>query len=339
MLAHGRPTATGRSLIEEQIAPVLPQRIRQAILGLPGDVLGRLEEIRLRLGRPLQICYGGRDSFLSLQGKESPDPLDGHPLDEEDICQTLNLMTHSSLYALEEELKRGYLTIPGGHRVGIAGRALLDGQGQVRSLKEIAAFNVRIARDVRRVADGIARLLVDSASYRLHNTLLISPPQCGKTTLLRDITRRLSSGELHPKLPGLKVGIVDERSEIAACWRGVPQHDLGPRADVLDACPKAEGMVMMIRSLSPQVLVTDEIGRAEDGQALLEAIYAGVNVITSAHGFGMQEVRHRPVLRELFELGAFTRYIVLSRRRGPCTIEGVFDRRGERLSGGGSAHA
>lgn len=326
-------------IINEQIIPVLPTRIRQAILQLPGDVLQQLEEIRLRVGRPLQIYYGGRDAFVNLLGKITQESETAHLIDEEDIHQTLNLMTQSSLYALEEELRRGYITIPGGHRVGIVGRTLLDGQGLVRGLKEITAFNLRIARDVRQAAEGIRHLLIDSAAYRLHNTLLISPPQCGKTTLLRDLARRLSTGTLHPKLPGMKVGIVDERSEIAACWRGVPQHDMGPRADVLDACPKAEGMQMMIRSMSPQVLVTDEVGRPEDGHALMEAIYAGVSVITTAHGFSMQEVRNRPVLRQLFEQGAFSRYIVLSRRHGPCTIEGVYDKSGALVMTGSEAHA
>jgi len=326
-------------IIEEQITPVLPARIRQAVLQLPGDVLQQLEEIRLRLGRPLQIYYGGRNAFVNLLGKITLESETAHLIDEEDIHQLLNLMTQSSLYALEEELRRGYITIPGGHRVGIVGRALLDGQGLVRGLKEITSFNLRIARDVRQAAEGIRHLLIDSAAYRLHNTLLISPPQCGKTTLLRDLARRLSAGTLHPKLPGMKVGIIDERSEIAACWRGVPQHDMGPRTDVLDSCPKAEGMQMMIRSMSPQVLVTDEVGRPEDGHALMEAIYAGVSVVTTAHGFSMQEVRNRPVLRQLFEQGAFTRYIVLSRRNGPCTIEGVYDKKGELVMTGSEAHA
>jgi stage III sporulation protein AA len=325
-------------VIAEQIAPVLPERIRRSILGLPGDVRERLEEIRIRLGRPLQVYAGGRDGFVNLEGQMASDPQKGHRIEEEDVSQTLNLITHSSLYVLEEELRRGYITIPGGHRVGIAGRALLNGQGQVRSMKEITAFNIRIARDVRQASAQLAPLLIDSASYRLYNTLLISPPQCGKTTLLRDLVRRLSYGELHKRLPGLKVGVVDERSEIAASWRGLPQHDLGPRTDVLDACPKAEGMQMLIRSMSPDVLVTDEIGRPEDGQALLEAIYAGVHVITSAHGFGMHDVRRRPVLQQLFEQGAFARYIVLSRRGGPGTIEGVYDCKGERLLTGSEAH-
>ncbi|KEO82534.1 stage III sporulation protein AA [Tumebacillus flagellatus] len=341
MIVHNRlhpATLDLDPVLRDQIAPVLPQRLRQAVLSLPDDIRRQIEEVRIRLGRPLQIYYGGREGFVTLAGSLSSRAEDGHLIDDDDIAQTLNLMTHSSLYALEEELRRGYLTIPGGHRVGLAGRALLDGAGQLRGLKEITTFNLRIARDVRHAAEKIRHLLIDSTAYRLYNTLLISPPQCGKTTLLRDLARHLSCGTLHPKLPPQKVGIVDERSEVAASWRGVPQHDLGPRTDVLDGCPKAEGMQMMIRSMSPHVLVTDEIGRPEDGAALLEAIHAGVHVVTTAHGFGMHEVRNRPVLRQLFEQGAFHRYIVLSRRRGPCTIEGVYDRRGERVQTGSESH-
>jgi stage III sporulation protein AA len=319
------------AVLREQIAPVLPLSVRQAVLSLPGDVQSEIEEIRLRMGRPLQVLYGGRDAFVTWQGKVTREPDAAYRLNEEDLAQALNLMSGSSLYALEEELRRGYITIQGGHRVGIAGRALLDSSGNVRGMKEIAAFNLRVARDVKNAAEGVGPLLIDSVSHRLHNTLLISPPQCGKTTMLRDLARKISQGTLHPKVPGQKVGIVDERSEIAASWRGVPQHDLGPRTDVLDACPKAEGMAMMIRSMSPQVLITDEIGRTEDGHALLEAIHAGVTVITTAHGFGMHEVRTRPLLQKLYELGAFSRYIILSRRRGPCTIEGVYDKRGEQI--------
>jgi stage III sporulation protein AA len=326
-----------QNVIREQIAPVLPSRLRKAILSLSEDVLQSLEEIRIRLARPLMICYGGRDGFVSADGGVYVNPAQGCLIEEEDIRQTLNLLTHSSLYALEEELRRGYITIGGGHRVGLAGRALLNGQGQVRGLKEIAAFNIRIARDVRGAALPLAAHLIEPATSRLYNTLLISPPQCGKTTLLRDLARQISSGTLHQSLTGMKVGIVDERSEIAATWRGVPQHDLGPRVDILDACPKAEGMQMMIRSLSPQVLITDEIGRSEDSLAVMEAIHSGVGVIATVHGFGLQEVRRRRELCELFEQGAFHRYIVLSRRRGPCTIEDVYDHSGVRIATGEGA--
>lgn len=173
---------------------------------------------------------------------------------------------------MEEELRKGFITIPGGHRIGLAGRTVLSGGG-VEHLRDITGFNVRIAREVPGIADGVLPYLLDKGRQRMMHTLILSPPQHGKTTLLRDLARQISLGELGKRegiRPGLKVGIVDERSEIAGSRRGVPAFDVGPRTDVLDGCPKAEGMMMMIRSLSPDVLIADEIGRPEDAEAVTE---------------------------------------------------------------------
>ena len=134
----------------------------------------------------------------------------------------------------------------------------------------------------------------DRRNGRVYHTLVISPPQAGKTTLLRDLARLISEGAGILGQAGKKVGIVDERSEIAGCFQGVPQLDIGTRTDVLDACPKAEGIMLMLRSLSPQVIVTDELGRAEDVQAIAEAVSAGVSVITSVHGSSLEEICQRP---------------------------------------------
>ena len=161
------------------------------------------------------------------------------------------------------------------------------------------------------------RYLIDDAHNTIHHSLIISPPQCGKTTLLRDLARMLSEGSWAApqsavrRSKGLKVGIVDERSEIAASHAGLPTFDVGPRTDVLDACPKAEGMMMMIRSLSPHVLIVDEIGRKEDAEAIVEAMHAGIRVIATAHGKNMEELSQRPDLRPLMEAQLFARYIVL----------------------------
>ncbi|GIM44564.1 stage III sporulation protein AA [Collibacillus ludicampi] len=317
--------------LEEQIYPLLSPRLREVVTRAPTRVLSSLEEIRLRQGKALQIYYASQDAYLDERGGLQKDAARSVIVHEEDIRQTLHLVTRSSLYALEEELRRGYITVTGGHRIGITGRAVLSKEGQVRTLKEIAAFNIRIAREIIGAANRLKEFVIDPTTSRVFNTLLISPPQCGKTTLLRDLARQISNGTLHANMKGMKVGIVDERSELAGCVHGVPQHDVGSRTDVLDACPKAEGMLMMIRSMSPQLLITDEIGRMEDCEAILEAVHAGVHVITTAHGFGLQEVRKRPAIRELFQAGAFSRYIVLSRRSGPGTIEAVYDGQGGRI--------
>jgi stage III sporulation protein AA len=225
----------------------------------------------------------------------------------------------------------------GGHRVGLAGRTVTE-HGKVKLLKEISSFNVRVAREICGIGRHVLPYLLDSAvgpaglclaGCPIHHTLIVSPPRQGKTTLIRDLARLISaggwshgSGAAHP---GCKVGIVDERSEIAACVRGVPRFNLGPRTDVLDSCPKAEGMMMMVRSMSPEVLVVDEIGRPEDALAIREALHAGVKVIATAHGTGLEDVRNRPILRELIEEHIFSRYVVLGGAAAPGRLEAVFD--------------
>ena len=149
----------------------------------------------------------------------------------------------------------------------------------------------------------------------MENLLIVSPPQCGKTTLIRDLARLASTGTVNT--PAFKVGIIDERSEIAGCLHGVPQHDIGPRTDVLDACPKAEGMMMMIRSMSPEILIVDEIGREEDSRAIFEAIFAGVHIFTTAHGYSLDDLCQRPTLSKLMKEKVFTRIFLLSRRYRP----------------------
>jgi stage III sporulation protein AA len=195
--------------------------------------------------------------------------------------------------------------------------------GRIRTLKPVASLNIRIAREVPGAADALLPQLVRGG--RFLSTLLISPPQAGKTTMLRDLVRQLSTGVPRLRLPGLKVGLVDERSEVAGCYLGVPQRDVGPRTDVLDGCPKAEGLMLLIRSLSPQVVAADEVGRPEDAQALMEALHAGVAVLATAHGSCLADVRRRPAMAELLRAGAFERAVLLGRSRGPGTVEAVTD--------------
>lgn len=159
--------------------------------------------------------------------------------------------------------------------------------------------------------------------------MIIGPPQTGKTTLLRDFARIISGGG-QDGVP-YKVGIVDERSEIAGSVNGIPQLTFGPRIDVLDACPKAEGMMMMIRSMSPDVLVVDEIGRKEDSEAIMEAVNAGIKLFMTTHGNSLDEVRKRPSLSPLIEMGIFQRYIELGRLEGPGTILSIKDASGKQM--------
>ncbi len=315
------PRSVGRAILEE-ILPCLPPTLRLAISRVPADVIARTHEIRLNRGRPVTLVAGG-DEF----------PLDECVFGEREAVATIQLMSDGSLYVLEEELRQGYITLRGGHRVGLAGRAVLEG-GRIKLLKDISSFCIRVSHEVLGAADRVMPHIIRPPA-RLFHTLVISPPRCGKTTLLRDIVRQASDGVPSLGFRGVRVAVADERSEIAACYAGVPQNTVGSRTDVLDACPKAEGMIMLVRSMSPDVVATDEIGREEDARAVREVMNAGVSVVATAHGDCVEDVARRPALGGLFEEGCFERVVLLSQRNGPGTLEAVLDARtGRALAGG-----
>lgn len=317
----------------QQAVRVCPPEIQQRIESLPLSILEKLEEMRFRVGQPLQLCGNSLDVFLQREGGVTVSPSEAYLVTDEVLKRVIQAVTQSSLYAVEDELRRGFVTMPGGHRVGVGGRVVLYENGHVRTIRSFNGINVRIAKEQLGAADRLRPYFRAADRTYPFNTLILSPPQCGKTTLLRDLSRQLSEGTLFSPERAFKVSVVDERSEIAGCVDGVPQFQLGPRTDVLDACPKAEGMLMMIRSLSPDVVVTDEIGRKEDRDAIVEATHAGVSVIATAHSANLEEWRRRPYMGELFESGAFERYVLLSRRRGPGTLEQVLDKRGNLVHG------
>lgn len=309
-------------ILARDILPILPSSLRGLIECGARAAGDNLEEIRLREGRPVSLVTSDGDFFLSPDGRITGDYGTAYRLGRDEMSRTFQLISASSVYAWEEELKNGFLTLRGGHRVGLAGRTVIE-SGRIRTIKHIAGLNLRLAREVRGAADLVIPFLVHAGG--IHHTLILSPPQAGKTTLLRDIIRQISEGVPRLGFAGAKVGLVDERSEVAACYEGVPQKDVGPRTDVLDACPKAEGMMLLIRSMSPQVIAADELGRAEDADAVMEAIHSGVAVLTTAHGATVDEIWRRPAFARLAAFGVFQRAIVLGRSSGPGTVEKVLD--------------
>ena len=284
--------------------------------------LAEIEEIRLRLGRPLVLRLPNKEVTLDESGTVSDRLQKGIVIGRDLIERSIQVLSQGSLYAWEEEIRNGYITITGGHRVGLTGRGVLE-KGEVKTLKEISGVNYRIGRQILGCADGVLPYLVSEKGTVCH-TLVVSPPQCGKTTLLRDIVRQISNGVEKLRFAGVNVGLVDERSEVAGVYRGVPQFEIGMRTDVLDACPKAQGMIMMIRSMSPGVVATDEIGKSEDVVALYQALQAGVSVVATVHGGSLKEVMERPVIGELLSFKFFERLVLLSRGKGPGTVEAIY---------------
>ena len=301
----------------ESIIELLPPAISSELLEIakkPGDI----EEIRIRVGRPIEVMSGRESSY-------------GHrPVSREDADLFLNKVSQYSFYMLEEELKRGYITVQGGHRVGLAGRVILE-NGRVKGLRDITFFNIRIARQKKGLVNEWIRYLYHN---RWLSTLLIGAPQTGKTTFLRDLARYASLGDGSKLIPPVKVGIVDERSEIAGCVQGVPQMDFGIRVDVLDGCPKAEGMMMMIRSMSPEIIVADEIGRMEDAEAMMEAVNAGISLFITAHGHSLDDILSRPIMKNIIEEANFERIVELKRTDRPGCISKIKDRTGKVLFDG-----
>ncbi len=312
-----------QKIIQEQILPMLAPNLKKIIKECSPLTLKKIHEIRLRESRPLMLNWDHGDCMIDLQGNNVHYIEKSYKIQREDIQKTLQLISNFSLYAFEEELKNGYLTIPGGHRIGLVGKAVLS-NGKIKLQKHITGINIRITREILGAGEKLLPYVIGRNS-RVYSTLIISPPQCGKTTLLRDLIRLLSYGVKEYDFRGVKVGLVDERSEIAGCFEGLPQNDIGIRTDVIDACPKAQGMMLLIRSMSPQVLATDEIGSMEDALAVEEALKAGVSVLATAHGSNMEDFKKRPGLKRLLEHKIFKRFIFLGNSRGTGTIENIWD--------------
>nr|WP_197702863.1 stage III sporulation protein AA [Thermoanaerobacterium sp. RBIITD] len=302
----------------------LPFNVRNIIIKIPKNIKAKMEEIRLRINKPLMIHIDNQERFISSEGRIVDLADFAYRVTNDDCEKALQLISKSSIYAFEDEIKNGYITLKGGYRVGICGKCVLE-NGMIKTIINVSGFNYRIMRECIGVSDEIMRYILKQ-SDTIYNTLIISPPQCGKTTLLRDIARNISNGMKTLDFKGDNISIIDERSEIAACYKGDPQNDVGYRTDILDSCPKHLGILMMIRSMSPRVIITDEIGKIEDITAIHEAVNAGVNIITTVHGNDISDIIRKEYLNELISGKEFERYIILSKRKGAGTIESILDR-------------
>lgn len=316
-----------QEIVKEQILSIMSVRYRDTLRRVTWD-FSKLQEIRMRINRPLLLIYDKEEYFVTHSGKITRKQEEAIVVNPRELKETLEYISDYSLYAFEDEIRQGFITIQGGHRVGVAGKIILE-HGRIKGMKYISFLNIRIAHQVPGCADKVMPYIMKN--NQICHSLIVSPPRCGKTTLLRDIIRQLSNG--CKGYDGVTVGVVDERSELGACHMGVPQNDLGIRTDVLDCCPKLDGMIMLIRSMAPDVIAVDEIGEKEDIEAIAYAMNCGCKMLATVHGKNMDELRGKPVFESLIREHVFERYIVLDSQGRIGHVQNIFDERGSVLYG------
>lgn len=292
----------------KEIFAVLPEKINSCLKDKSN--LNKLQEVRVKVGKPLSIVLDNNETIFN------------YVITSDDVKAIIQKISNYSLYAFEEDIRQGYITIQGGHRVGLAGQCVIE-HNSIKTIRNITSLNIRVCREVIGCSNNLINSLVEN--NRVNNTLIISPPKCGKTTLLRDITRNISNGVSQIGLKGKRTVVIDERSEIAACYNGIPQMNVGIRTDVYDNCIKSDGMMMAVRGLSPEVIVCDEIGTHKDMEGLIMAYNSGVSIIATLHGRNIEELYRRPVFREIVENNVIDKVVILSAKKGVGTIEGIYD--------------
>ena len=291
----------------EDACRLLPVRLRGAALALCRREKAEAEELRLRVGRA-----------LVLTTRSGPQVLPETRVVRGDLEQVLDRATDYSRYAAAETIRRGYVTAPGGFRVGICGTAL-PGEGDNLGIKDISSLSIRIPRLCEGAALPVLPGLLEEG--RPVSTLLLSPPGGGKTTLLRDLVRLLSRGD--GLAEPVRVALVDERGELAAVCQGRPQLEVGPHTDIMDGCPKALAVPMLLRAMSPQVIALDELALPEDVEAVRAAAGCGVVLLATVHAASVAELSARPLLRGVLESGVFRRAVVIAGADRRCRVEAL----------------
>ena len=300
----------------EAIAGICP-RVQQTLVNIPEKIKKEAQEIRLRAGRPVVIHTANAVCFITNDARVTDQNSSCQLIaTKEDIEQSFQIICSYSIYSHQEEIRNGFVTIKGGHRVGICGTAVRQ-QETVNGIRDLSSLNIRIARQI----NGAAKELIEALNKGKSGTLLAGPPSCGKTTLLRDIARTFSIGRMGSVK---KVAVVDERGEIGGVYQGVIQNDLG-LCDILDGYPKGEGIMQAIRSLSPDIIICDEIGNLSDLESVEEGLNAGVSIIASIHAGTLEELFRRKQALRLLNTGAFARVVMLKDRKTPGCVEKIVE--------------
>ncbi|MBQ9988689.1 MAG: stage III sporulation protein AA [Clostridia bacterium] len=283
--------------------------------------LERADEIRIRAGKPMMAVRGKHDWFIDVNGEWSRSPIAAFIMDAKMVEETFSALCRHSVYAYEAQIGNGFITLQGGHRVGLSGPAVMEQDGRL-NIGRCSGLCIRIARQIKGCAQHILPWLMEK--NRLCSTMIVSPPMMGKTTMLRDIVRAVSNGESGTE--GMRVCLIDERSEIAACYAGEPQMDIGLRTDVLDGWPKREGMLRALRALGPQVIALDELGDERDVKTAMEAANMGVALLATAHAASAEQLMQRPSFKQIAENQTFERFVQLGGT--PGNVQSIIDKNG-----------
>lgn len=276
--------------MDKEFLKFLPMRVFFKI-----ENIDELEEVRIRIGKRVNLKYIDKDMFLN------------EIINKEDIEEILENICNSSVYSYQSEIVNGFITIEGGHRVGITGSCVVE-KGKIINICNITSLNIRIAKQIKDVSRFLDKYIIKE--NLVLNSLIISPPGMGKTTILKDLIRRISNGE---GFKSLNVSVVDERLELSSSFGGIAKIDLGEKTDVITNICKDQGMKMLIRSMAPEVIVVDEIGTKEDVEAIKYAVTSGVKGIFTAHGDSIDNILLNPILNELINTGLIERLIFLSK--------------------------
>lgn len=292
----------------EEILRIMPRFIAEEIVHL--NLNNSITEIRIRSKNKIIVICSKNEFVLDLIASPKI------------ILDILLNVSKMSIYAIQTDLNNGFVVIRGGHRIGVCGEVVYE-NGRIKNIKNICSLNIRVARQIFGCADSVMPQIIINGIFQ--NTLIVSPPGCGKTTLLRDIIRQISNGIKTLGINGKNVSLIDERGEIASCYEGAPTLDIGIRTDVMSNIDKSTGMSMVIRSMAPDIIATDEIGSAKDILAIKAAILSGVKVIFTMHGDSLKSVLENTNVKELIDMNVFSKIILLSSGKIPGIVEKIYD--------------
>jgi stage III sporulation protein AA len=287
--------------IYDEILSYFPSELSE-IQSVNQNIWNTVEEIRIRIGQTICIRQHSSESFLS------------HVITEKDIMKILENFSDNSIYSVQSNINNGYITIRGGHRIGISGTSIIE-DTTIKNIKYISSLNIRIAREIKGCSESLLNYIIEDNMFK--NSIIISPPGCGKTTILRDLVRYISNG--YRNMNGKNIGLIDERSEIAAVYKGTPQNDVGIRTDIMNNCLKHIGINLMVRSMGPQIIATDEIGNDKDIDAIYNAVYSGVGLLLTAHGKSFQDVP-----KKLLDDKMFSTIIILTKDSRPGVVKEIY---------------